>query len=221
MPRLSISTSLRRRPDPEIRRRYGTILPSTWVLLSILSCLLLPACRTVIRPPENSVDSVDILLCDYGSHASLAFPRAGGDAWVEYSTGEWVWLAQGDDDPFQIFPALLWPTQKTLCRWEGSAMPSATYPDRDGWNPEISLIPVSRQEKDALLVILDAQYAEGAQRREYRRRGIHLTFVPMNDAYYLLNNCNHDIVRWLELLGCNVSGPFVAPSYRVDLPSSN
>lgn len=173
-------------------------------------------CATTIRPPARPKDPVSVALIDYGHHASLVLPSAKGGS-VEYAYGEWEWFALNNDAWYRVFPALCWPTQGALGR---RALPLA--PDRAEFakavgGEEILVFQVGRAEADALLDRLNRRYASRPEEPVYNQV-VGLTLVPDDASYCCFANCNTALADWLRELGCEVSRPTCAASFRIALP---
>jgi hypothetical protein len=173
-------------------------------LLAVLACMT--ACVTSIRPPAEPKDPVSVALIDYGYHASLALPTADGGC-VEYAYGEWEWFALNNDAWYRVFPALCWPTQGALGRR------ALRFPP-DVASEETLVFTVGRAEAGALLARLNARYAARPE-EPVHNPAVGLTFVPDDASYCCFANCNTTLAGWLRELGCEVSRPTCAASFRL------
>ena len=182
-------------------------MPRWAPLVFALGCAT--GCVTTIRPPERPADPVRVALIDYGYPASLALPGPDGTS-VEYAYGEWEWFALNNDAWYRVFPALCWPTQGALGR-RALAFPPEVAAE------EILIFTVGRAEAAALLDRLNRRYAARTEAPVYNPV-VGLTFVPDDASYCCFANCNTTLADWLRELGCEVSRPTCAASFRLREP---
>lgn len=171
----------------------------------LLMLTLAGGCRTIVVPPSQPVDPVDVVLVDYGRHASLGLPR-GENTFVEYAYGDWRWFALGRNRWYDSFTTILVPTRGTLGRHT-----LARHADRepaDEWDESLRTITfqVSAGDAQRLLTELDERYAANAG-TEIHNAENGLTFVHDDMAFHAFNTCNHEVARWLRALGCDVRSP--------------
>lgn len=160
-------------------------------------------CAVTVRPPADVQEPTVVYLVDYGRHSGLILPRDDG-ALVEYAYGEWQWYALGRQQPLDVLRALLVPTRGALGR-------RAHQPDADGdWLDELTfetshVFVVERAEAVALRDELDAQWERRAETVVENPQS-NLALVQSDESYWLCNNCNPVMARWLRALGCEVAG---------------
>ena len=175
--------------------------------------LLAAGCTTVIVPPPAVADPVPVVVVDHGKHSSLVLDVGDGTS-VEYAYGEWGWFARSETGWYEVFPALLCPTQGTLGRRE-LAVPADPESVRGAIPGEEHLsLAVERARSDALRARLDALVEHAAERHwndEYQR-----WFVPHARDYHVFHNCTHRLGAWLRELGCEVRTGGIYSNYRVE-----
>jgi hypothetical protein len=173
-----------------VKLRCFAILVLVIASLVITIWVVSPA---AIIPPENILNPVNIYLVDYGFHARLILP-IGKDKCVEYAYGDWQYFALNQQDWLTGAAALLLPTQGALGR-------KFTKCDRFS----NFLIAVEKTKVARLQKLLNSSFDRHASMQiENPHTG--MTLVPYDRTYTLLHNSNHELVRWLEDLGCRVEG---------------
>jgi hypothetical protein len=171
------------------------------VSLGIVQGLL--GCTSTVRPPDSPLaDPVTVCLVHDERHRGLVVPWPDG-GFVEYGYGEWRWYAELDDAWYRAFPAVLWPTRGALGRRPSDAPDLDALRLRWSW---LQLLPVTveRHRVDALRTRLEAAFAERAAEL-YHNAAYGFDFVPSEDGFWCLFNCNDAVAEWLEELGCTVS----------------
>lgn len=176
--------------------------------LGLLTAVLLAAsaCNTIVHPPERVTEPARTALLDHGRHASLVFETPGGGM-LRYAYGDWRWYAQDQTRFVDGAAALLWPTQAALGR---RRLPGPFTPDtilRQVSVPVEHAIVVDVEARSIELLVerLDKIYEE-EQSTRLESRTYNLTFVHHSERYWMLNNSNQMVGRWLEELGCHVEG---------------
>jgi hypothetical protein len=134
---------------------------------------------------------------------------------VEYAYGEWRWYAKMQDQWWRAPAVVLWPTQGTLGRWEWRA-PGAERQLRNAYDGLIVLeLSAEASLVDALVAELDRDFnrrsGESLRNATYR-----LDFVPHDRAYWLFNNSNHAVKRWLQRLGFEVRGSGIFAEWKYE-----
>jgi hypothetical protein len=186
-------------------------------LLVTLSAL--GGCATQVTPPAQLEAPAQVFVLDHGRHTSLVVSTPAGDL-VRYAYGDWRFYAERETGPWRAVAALGWSTPSALGRRELPGPPTAATVRR-----RIPLqidalheISVERARIEALRAELDAIFAAAEEVRETPET--HLFFVPHPQAYNLRHNSNTVVARWLEQLGCEVSGPALVARWRIDQPTT-
>jgi hypothetical protein len=170
-------------------------------LLAAIALAFFGCTSTVTRPPVPA-DPVHVFLIQDDRHLGLVLPRESGRL-VEYGFGDYDWYALGHDAWYCAFDTVLWPTQGTLARRELDAHDGSSLRQRLPW-VTVDEIAVERAPMRALLAELDAAFARHAD-RVHHNAAWGMDFVPHEDGYCCLWNCNDMVADWLERLGCRVS----------------
>jgi hypothetical protein len=192
----------RDRPGASIEGRAG-------VVFATLSLVWLAGCTTTVVPPADVVEPMRIALLDHGRHASLVLEGPNGTM-VRYAYGDWGWYALDDTDVLQGSSAVLWPTPAGLGRKELPGLLSPASLVREVRPPiqETFIFTVEAAAADRLVDELDRIFRENAATHTYNRT-YDLVFVRHPERYWLFNNSNRMVARWLERLGCRIDGPAV------------
>jgi hypothetical protein len=182
-----------------ITRRLGAGL-----LVALL--LAASACRTNIQPPEGVAEPARIALLDHGRHASLILETPGGGM-TRYAYGDWHWYAAGRNRFVDGVAALLWPTQAALGRrqFDGPFAPHTILQQVHVPIEHTIVLNVEARRIDRLVEHLNRIYEDNRAMR-LDSRAYDLVFVPHPERYWMLNNSNQMVGRWLEALGCRVGG---------------
>jgi len=203
-------------PGPPRRRLRRRLAILAVLLVAGVAVVATAACSCVVTPPAVMADPVPVAIVDYGRHASLVLPD-GAHRSVEYAYGEWNWFALDKSEWYDTFGTMLMPTRGALGRRR-----LETTPDDPGLvdvvdAESITTIPVDRTSADALRTRLDDRFAAAADTEHFQPR-YDLTFVHDDDAYHMLNNCNQVLLKWLEELGCETSGPGLRADFEMREP---
>lgn len=191
------------------RRSWRSLLP---LLVLWAAGTGLGGCQHVIRPPAAVVDPVRVFVVDYGRHASLALPKEGPGL-VEWSWGDWNWYALGRTGAAEGLQALFASPQSTLSRRElAPAKDADELAERVGAE-EVLALQVERERARALRHQLEARWLR--RRREAVTHPSGRVFVPDDARYGLSNNSVHELARWLEALGADVSGTGVTANFKL------
>lgn len=191
--------------------RHGIILGGAALLAGLI---LLTGCANTIRLIEDPKDPRSVYLVDLGRHTRLAVELPNGGL-VEYAYGEWQWYAKMQDQWWRAPAVVLWPTQGTLGRWEWRA-PGAAPRLLNAYNGLIVLeLSAEASLVDALVAELDRDFnrrsGELLRNTTYR-----LDFVPDGRSYWLFNNSNHAVKRWLQSLGFEVRGSGIFAEWKYE-----
>ncbi len=178
------------------------------------AALVACGCTLVIRPPENPVDPVTVVLVDYGRHSSLILPRPEGGS-VEFAYGEWDWFALNRVSIFHAIALAFWPQQGALGRRAIPAPPDPVALKPHVHGEEFFAIRVERAKAAGLRSRLEEQWTSGSG-EAVDNPALGLRFVKVDDNYILCHNCNHMTARWLRELGCEVVGSACLASFRIE-----
>lgn len=175
-------------------------------LLATISILLLwvlsPA---TIIPPADPSDAVVIYVTNYGLHSRLVLPT-GNSELIQYAYGDWHYFALNQQDLKTGLAALLIPTPGTLGRRKFSNIAALQENTLN--------LKVAQTKVRQLLQLLDARFQQNlATQVENLHTG--LTLVQDDKTYTLLHNSNHELVAWLEYLGCRVDGFVMWANFRL------
>ncbi len=199
-------------PKYATRSARWTLLPLLPLLLVLLAGLGLGGCQHQIEPPANVSDPVGVFVIDYGRHASLALPKEDSGL-VEWSWGDWNWFALERTGPLEGLQALFASPRSTLSRRDLAPPDSAEELASFVGAEKVLSLNVERERARAL--------ARHLQERWLRRRQEAVThpsgriFVPDDAHYSLFNNSVHQLTRWLEILGAEVSGAGVTANFKL------
>ncbi len=185
------------------------------MLFLLLAALGLGGCQHVIEPPATVSDPVRVFVVDYGRHASLALPKEH-PGFVEWSWGDWNWFALERTGPLKALQALLASPRSTLSRRElASAHDADVLAARLGAEKVLGL-DVERGRARALQRSLESRWVRRREQAVAHSSGS--VFVPDKARYSLFNNSVHELVRWLEVLGADVSGTGVTADFKLREP---
>ncbi|BES69061.1 hypothetical protein RE428_00790 [Marinobacter nanhaiticus D15-8W] len=183
-------------------------------LLLLLCIGLLAGCSNRLLPPANVEDPVQVHLMDHGRHPSLLLPNKEG-GWIRYVYGEWRWYADDDTGFWRGIQAMLWPTQAAIGRLSIDHLPR---PGRSEAIPEGFLrlysFEVATQRAATLRKRLDSHFEE-PERQTFQPR-YNLYFVPYPESYWVFNQSNQVMKRWLEELGAEVHGPGLFSEWQLE-----
>ena len=198
---------------PVSGRKLGhTLLP---LLLLLLAAFGVGGCQRVIEPPTTVSDPVRVFILDYGRHASLALPNEETGL-TEWSWGDWNWFALDRTGPLHGLQALFASPGSTLSRRDlAPARDALELAARVGAG-EVLGLDVERERARALQRELDARWLR--RREQAVRHSSGRVFVPDDARYSISNNSVHELTRWLEALGAEVSGTGVTANFRLAEP---
>ena len=198
-----------RRPKRKVR---PALLP---VLFLWAAGLGLGGCQHVITPPVSVSDPVGVFVVDYGRHASLALPKEDSSL-VEWSWGDWNWYALERIGAVEGLQALFASPRSTLSRRKlAPATNTEELAARVGAERVLAL-NVERERARALQRRLEARWLR--RRQHAVRHSSGRVFVPDDARYSLSNNSVHELGRWLEALGAQVSGTGVTANFKLREP---
>jgi hypothetical protein len=196
-------------------RRRRMVLVTTLASLVLLTGVALYGCATTIVAPAHVRDPVTVYLVDYGYHSRVVMPYTQR-AVIEYSYGEWLWFALGYNRSWDMFRALLVPSEGTLGRRVLDDPLHATWWDELEFVALFD-IQVEREHVEALLAKLHERWTAAAETRVYNP--VHdMEFVHDPRRYHLFTNSNRVSASWLEELGCEIRGWALVSNWRVEKP---
>ncbi len=187
--------------------------------LAFILTLFNAGCSTQITVPTNVVQPQAVFVLDYGRHSSLLLPNSSDTAFREFAYGEWQWYAQKKDGFLRTIPVLFLPTEGTIGRNEWAIEGAQTEQDTEGrhhqigvaiWGqfPGLESVYTFHAERDAIAQLWDELNTrfESSDSEPVHVAEYHLYFVPDSVDYTLFHNCNHEVVAWMEALGCIARG---------------
>ncbi len=184
--------------------------------LGIVGLVVVPACTTIVVPPRAPVEPRPVFLLDHGRHSTLVLPRPEGRT-VRYSYGDWRYYVLGDTGVFQASRAVFWPSAAGFGRRELSAPPTlgavrqaVLVPIEHAYELHVEARDVERLRRE-----LEALFRANLDTRLYNP-GNDLEFVRHPRRYWFAHNSNHVVAGWLRELGCEVRGPAILASWRVE-----
>ena len=198
-----------RKPE---RKGKPALLP---LLVLWFAGLGLGGCQHVIKPPAAVSDPARVFVIDYGRHASLALPKDDSSL-VEWSWGDWTWYALERTGAAEGLQALFASPQSTLARRELAPAANAEELAARVGAEQVLPLRVERERVRALLHRLEARWTR--RRHLAVRHSSGRVFVPDDARYSLFNNSVHELARWLEALGADVSGTGVTANFELREP---
>lgn len=206
---------------PRLTRRFSLRSLRVRITLLVLIVLILPTpflvigCGATIRPPADPENPVKVYLIDYGRHTGLVLPRQEPREYVEYHYGEWAWFAENRSGPLSTVRALVFPSRGTLARREHSGTIDEAALARSYIFDSMYELTVGAAEADALRDRLDERFESAIETETYNpRQAMH--FVHDERSYTFWGNSNTVLADWLRELGCEVRGPALLASWRIE-----
>lgn len=171
---------------------------------------------TFIIPPVDPASPVTVYVVDYGYHSRLTLPEVDGGL-VQYTYGDWHYFALNQQDFSNAVAALLIPTRGALGRQKVSdAAELQQLIDKRRYDSLLSF-EVARAKAARLLKLLNERFNRNIDTRvENPLTG--LSLVQDDQDYTLFHNSNHELVKWLEELDCEVRGFVMLPNFQVKFP---
>lgn len=190
-------------------------LPLLSLLFLLLAGLGLGGCQHVIKPPAAVADPVGVFIIDYGRHASLALPEEDASL-VEWAWGDWNWFALERTGVPEGLQALFASPRSTLSRRGLAPAGDAKELAARVGAEKVLALHVERQRARALLRRLEARWLRRIEQAVTHHSG--RVFVPDDARYGMHNNSVHELARWLEALGAEVSGTGVTANFDLREP---
>ena len=188
------------------------LLPLVFLLVAGLG---LGGCQHAIKPPAAVSDPVGVFVVDYGRHASLALPKEDTGL-VEWSWGDWNWYALERTGAVEGLQALFASPRSTLSRRELAPAEDVRELAARVGAERVLALDVERERARALQRHLETRWLRRRQHAVRHRSG--RVFVPDDAHYSLSNNSVHELARWLEALGAEVSGLGVTANFKLREP---
>lgn len=175
----------------------------------------LNGCTTVIVPPADPADPVSVFVLDHGRHSSLVLPLDDGGA-VRYSYGDWDYYVLNRTSVLNGLRALLWPSPAALGRQLLAGPPEAAAIRRQLRVEVVTAheIRVAADDARRLQHKLAELFASAAHTLYYDGL-LDIHFVHHPEPYTLTHNSNYMVKRWLEQLGCEVSGRPILSNWQL------
>jgi hypothetical protein len=199
-------------PSPSTSYRRLGVPPLLFLLLAGLG---LCGCQHAIKPPASVSDPVRVFVVDYGRHASLALPEEDSRL-VEWSWGDWNWYALERTGAVEGLQALFASPRSTLSRRALAPAAGAEELAARVGAEKVLALSVERERARTLQRQLEARWMRRRQWAVTHPSG--RVFVPDDARYSLSNNSVHELGRWLEALGADVSGTGVTANFRLRKP---
>src|SRR5215212_532158 len=153
-------------------------------------------CANTSIPPPAPADPVTIRLLDHGRHPSLIIPLSDG-AFVRYAYGDWGWYALGHSGIIHAFDAMLLPSHGALGRKLLSSPQDFALLRRRDPSQHTYFITVERSRAEQLRQTLDEAFHNRSASAHFNP-DYDLEFVPSNQNYWALHNCNQVMANWLR-----------------------
>lgn len=158
-----------------------------------------------LRLPELASDMRDIYLFQYStwSHHSLGFYQDG--LLTEYTYGDWQLFALNNRGISTAIKNMTFLTQgaldKKTIEWQPGQHLCTQFKNCQ------MIVPFSAPTRKVthLKHTLDQVYQQAITSQVYNAHE-DVYFVKYPVPYWLFHNCNHQLVHWLEMLGCTISG---------------
>ena len=186
---------------------------------AVLVAALLAGCTTRLVPPVDPAEPVPAFLLDHGRHASLVLPDGEGGL-ARYAYGDWAYYARNRTGAWRGLRALLWPTPAALGR-RALPGPVARWRVRRSVGVvirELYVLKVASARVAALRERLERRFDTAPGPRHANRR-YDLTFVRLDETYWLGANSNQRVAAWLAELGVAVSGGGWRSAWSVARPA--
>ena len=155
--------------------------------------------------PQSTAHMSEVYLFQYStwSHHSLGFYQDGHI--TEFTYGDWQLFALDQRDLLTAVKNMVFLTQGALGRKTIKWHPGQPLCRHFRNCQQIVPFFAPTKKMHALKDTLDQTYENGKASEVYNE-GEDVNFVKYPIPYWLFHNCNHELVRWLALLGCKVSG---------------
>ncbi|AFZ48024.1 hypothetical protein Cyast_2074 [Cyanobacterium stanieri PCC 7202] len=201
---------------PIFRRRTILLIATIFIVVK-LSTLIFS--NTIIIPPTSPLKPITVYVIDYGLHSRLILPDRPPTL-VQYAYGDWEYFALQNRNLLTTLKALLIPTQGTLKREEISNL--ATLKKTVNAQPRINLLELEVSEEKMLKLRskLEQRFEENIDTK-ITYNADRIQFVKDDQEYTILHNSNHQVVEWLQAMGCEVKGIIFLPNFELVSHSKN
>jgi hypothetical protein len=180
---------------------------------SIALLLLFSGCTTTIIPPLAE-DPVPVIILDHGRHSSLVVTWK--NHLYQYAYGDWIFYAQAQEGVIEASRALLWPSRAGLGRkvLDPPLTQNSLENQLSVHVDQLHILYVSRASVKKLIEELEDIFRRNIKDKIHNS-SYDLVFVPHPEDYFLFNNSNVMLVKWLRTLGCRIEGWGIISSWKV------
>lgn len=187
---------------------YIILFLSAMLASLVLTWVLSP---TIITPPSDPVEPVNVYVLDRGYHSRLVLPE-DEEGLIQYTYGDWHYFARNQQHLSSGLAALFLPTQGTLGRqiFKDFSTLARQIKHQDTLLP----IAVARADVVHLRQSLANRFQKNFHTRVVNPRN-EITFVQDDQDYTLLHNSNHELTDWLQQLRCKVQRFVLWPDFQV------
>ena len=172
-------------------------------------------CVSTVTPPAQVKEPQTVYLMFDKLHRGLVLPEEE-KGYIEYDFGDWDWYALNKNQWYHVFGTVLVPNRGTLGRRVIAARDGEELRTLFHWM-QIKELSVEKDRVSALREDLGAQYRKRAGEEVVNER-YGISFVPHEDRFWFLYNCNDAVAGWLRRLGCRVCWVPVRLSLSVRKP---
>ncbi|HLP90777.1 MAG TPA: DUF2459 domain-containing protein [Nostocaceae cyanobacterium] len=183
------------------------------IILTALSFFLVwiftPA---VIIPPNQKAQETPIYILDLGWHPELILPN-NQNTFTLYAYGDWNYFALNNQNLSDGLAALFIPTLGTLGKRTFNNLEEIQKITTQR-NYTLLTVKVPQNKVSALIQQLERRFNQNIHTTIYNQK-TGLTLVQDEKKYTILHNSNHELIEWLEELGCQVKGFVIWANFRV------
>jgi hypothetical protein len=169
-----------------------------------------------IIPPADAAVPATVYVMNQDYHSRLILPTQDGGL-VQYAYGDWQYFALYQQTVRTALAALLVPTQGAFGRREYPSLRDLQQATTTLYNGSLLSFTVSSTKAAQLLEALNARFDQNVDTAIVNSLN-RMTFVQDSQDYTLVHNSNHEVVAWLEALGCQVEGFVMWAGFRVQEP---
>ncbi|PSB67177.1 DUF2459 domain-containing protein [filamentous cyanobacterium CCP1] len=170
-----------------------------------------------IIPPRDPAAPVTVYVMNQDFHSRLILPNQE-DEFVQYAYGDWQYFALYEQNVRTALAALFVPTQGALGRRGYRDLQMLEQETDELYNGSLLSFEVASGRASQLFESLNVRFEQNIDTAIVNQRN-RMTFVQDDQDYTLLHNSNHELVRWLEALDCEVEGFVMWSGFRVEQPS--
>lgn len=185
----------------------------TLFMLAVLAAIALAliSSRPVIIPPADPINPVIVYVIDTGLHSRLVMPDGDGGL-IQYAYGDWRYFALNQQDLGSAIAALLIPTQGTLGRRKYHNL--AQLKQSINANSQLLNFTVASAKVTQLRKLLEKRFNQNIETQIFNQLN-QMHFVQDDLDYTLYHNSNHELVVWLQDLGCRVEGFVMLANFKI------